>query len=292
MKPHLTWGLLTLLFLIGAYWLNSNIIKSTLNYKNAKQKYAQYLSYENRLLDYHEWFSDAWEDKKAEARLIQKKVDKNQQQEQVYLWYLLILMLVYGIVSLILFSAKVPPLFISTLLFIALAALHLGLFAPMLEISAFEKDLTIPLKMEVLSMDFNHKQVFKGDLYFYYQSKSVMELIVVLFEQHNYVVGMAILLFSVLLPVSKIVLTLLGIFQNRLLQNPFVHFMISKTSKWSMADVFVVAVFLAFLAFNNMQTGISTESNVRIGLYFFLGYCVLSIISSMLVEKWKKLERI
>ena len=100
-----------------------------------------------------------------------------------------------------------------------------------------------------------------------------------------------ILLFSVLLPVSKIVLTLAVILKNSLLNNKVIHFMISKTSKWSMADVFVVAVFLAFLAFNNMQTGISTESNVLIGLYFFLGYCILSIISASLTEKYLLLQK-
>ncbi|MEL6988227.1 MAG: paraquat-inducible protein A, partial [Bacteroidota bacterium] len=55
--------------------------------------------------------------------------------------------------------------------------------------------------------------------------------------------------------------------------------------KWSMADVFVVAIFLGFLAFNNMQTGIQTRSHVLLGLYFFLTYCVVSIVSSSFIKR-------
>ena len=55
-------------------------------------------------------------------------------------------------------------------------------------------------------------------------------------------------------------------------------------SKWSMADVFVVAMFLGFLAFENMQAGITTYSNICIGLYFFLSYCLLSIGGSILAK--------
>jgi hypothetical protein len=52
-----------------------------------------------------------------------------------------------------------------------------------------------------------------------------------------------------------------------------------------MADVFVVANILAFLSFQNMSTGIDTETNVLFGLYFFAGFVILSIFSSMLL-KW------
>ena len=52
-----------------------------------------------------------------------------------------------------------------------------------------------------------------------------------------------------------------------------------------MADVFVAAIFLSFLAFNNMQMGIQTDSNVLWGLYYFLAYCILAILSAVLLQK-------
>ena len=62
--------------------------------------------------------------------------------------------------------------------------------------------------------------------------------------------------------------------------NRTLSFFVEKSGKWSMADVFVVAVFLAYLAFSNIQSGIQTESNTLPGLYFFLSYCLLSIMAS------------
>ena len=48
-------------------------------------------------------------------------------------------------------------------------------------------------------------------------------------------------------------------------------------SKWSMADVFVVGLFLAFLSFANMSTGVDMGSDILFGLYYFAGYVVISI---------------
>ncbi len=52
-----------------------------------------------------------------------------------------------------------------------------------------------------------------------------------------------------------------------------------------MADVFVVAMFLTYLSLQNMgQQGVTVESQVSIGFYFFLAYVVLSIASSVLTQ--------
>ena len=64
----------------------------------------------------------------------------------------------------------------------------------------------------------------------------------------------------------------------------FVKKTVGRIGKWSMADVFVVATFLSYLSFSNMNTGIDTEANTLVGLYFFLAYCILSIASSQLIE--------
>ena len=54
-----------------------------------------------------------------------------------------------------------------------------------------------------------------------------------------------------------------------------------------MADIFVAACFLAFLSFNNLNIGIQTESTTLIGLYFFLGYCLLSIGTYFILKRTK-----
>ena len=66
---------------------------------------------------------------------------------------------------------------------------------------------------------------------------------------------------------------------------------VGRIGKWSMADVFVVATFLSYLSFSNMNTGIDTEANTLVGLYFFFAYCILSITSSQFIELAIKEER-
>ena len=65
---------------------------------------------------------------------------------------------------------------------------------------------------------------------------------------------------------------------------------VGRIGKWSMADVFIVATFLSYLSFSNMNTGIDTEANTLVGLYFFLAYCILSITSSHIIELAVKKE--
>ena len=73
-------------------------------------------------------------------------------------------------------------------------------------------------------------------------------------------------------------------------------------SKWSMADVFVVAIFLVFLATdgaNELQNqslsvmGLSVNIAVKAimtsellnGFYYFTGYCLLSILHTQFMKK-------
>ena len=53
-----------------------------------------------------------------------------------------------------------------------------------------------------------------------------------------------------------------------------------------MADVFVIAVFLAFLAAKGIRedTGlVSFDASLGSGFYFFLGYCILSVASAQIL---------
>ncbi len=80
----------------------------------------------------------------------------------------------------------------------------------MLEISAYSTNLTIPLKFSVPfigEVDIPDK-VFEGRMYYYYQSKSVIDLINVLLESKNYVVAVSIFSFGVLVPFIKLTHTL------------------------------------------------------------------------------------
>jgi uncharacterized paraquat-inducible protein A len=128
-------------------------------------------------------------------------------------------------------------------------------------------------------------------MYYYYQSKSVIDLINVLFENKNYVVAVSIFCFSVLVPFIKLTLSVLLLLSRPFRDSGLVKKTVGRIGKWSMADVFVVATFLSYLSFSNMNSGIDTEANTLVGLYFFLAYCILSIASSQFIELAIKKEK-
>ena len=57
---------------------------------------------------------------------------------------------------------------------------------------------------------------------------------------------------------------------------------VSAISKWAMADVFAISIFVAFLGANAME---STKAILQPGFYYFAGYVILSGIVAMFCEK-------
>ncbi len=298
MKKYLTehrlwvFVVISLVFLILAVLGNLRIIHHSHTYKSLRVEYAQTMNFRERLLDPNEWV----EGKQAGTRLtLAESLNEKSVQAKLRMrgWIagVVVLMLIYAI-TVVIWSRwhTHRHLILWGMILISLVCLHVGLFAPMMEIGAYDQDVDlgdIPIKANVMSLSIEVKlnQTFEGDMYFYYQSKSVVELIEALLRQNNYVVGISILVFSILFPLAKLfllisflVLPVAGRWK------PLQHF-VNYSGKWSMADVFVVAIFLAYLAFENMQVGIPTTSNVMVGLYFFLAYCMISIAATTLLRR-------
>jgi paraquat-inducible protein A len=311
MKKKNTAVLISIIFLFLGFILNSILIETSSVYKKAKEDLAESLSYKNRFLDKEEWqqvegglnnidynssglkiilpFGSSTTQKKTyEAQV--KKIESAENDIQSKVIYVLLLILAYLLVMLgIYVRAKPPFLILIATISVSIVCLHAGLFTPMLEIGAVERDFNlgdIPIQKEVMgfSIDVTVQKKFEGDIYFYYQSKSIADLITLLFHQNNFLVGFCILIFSVIFPIIKTFLMCFFVFKPEIIKEKWFKGFVLNLSKWSMADVFVVAMFLGFLAFENLQAGVDTYSNISIGLYFFLSYCILSISSSMLAK--------
>jgi hypothetical protein len=147
-----------------------------------------------------------------------------------------------------------------------------------------------PLSWLIDGYQYDHSVVFEGKMYYYFQSKSVDSIIDLLFKDKNYAVAWSLLCFSIIFPLFKIILTLLLIYIPKLRTIPAFAMVLSIIGKWSMADIFVAAVFLAYFSFHNMNAGIETSSQSLMGLDFFLGYAIISIIASILVWAATKKE--
>ena len=128
-----------------------------------------------------------------------------------------------------------------------------------------------------------HKEVeYLGDIVLSFESKGVVGSIEKLWESGDVVVALVILLFSVVVPVLK-VLSLL--FISVFMQSRFAHNIVKffkAIGKWSMVDVFVVAVFLVYLTANK---GDVSRAEVEVGLYFFLAYVIVSMLVSLSADR-------
>ena len=128
-----------------------------------------------------------------------------------------------------------------------------------------------------------HKEVeHLGDVILSFESKGIMGSVYKLFESGENVVALTILLFSVIIPLLKIT-TL--IFTLLFKQFKFAHHLVNffkHLGKWSMIDVFVVAIFLVYLTSNQGEV---SRAQIQIGLYFFLTYVILSMITTMLTQR-------
>src|SRR5690606_35784471 len=141
--------------------------------------------------------------------------------------------------------------------------------------------------------------------------KSIIEIIFILIETgkiDSIVVGILILSFSVLFPFLKLVSMSLYAVNERFRSNSVANWMTFYSGKWSMADVIVVAIFMAYIAFqgilNNQLNGLNrnTESMTAIttnntslepGFYIFLSYVIFSILLSTYLAKFieKNIEK-
>ena len=136
----------------------------------------------------------------------------------------------------------------------------------------------------------------------YEQTRSILGTVRELWRSEDRLVAFLILLFSIIVPVLK-ASTLFAAMQVRSegLRRRLVR-VVDSIGKWSMADVFVVAVFLAFLATRDQaqantfmvpvlvqQVEVAMETHLTStlgpGFYFFLSYCLLSILWTQLLQR-------
>jgi hypothetical protein len=130
---------------------------------------------------------------------------------------------------------------------IALVFLVVGLTTAMIDIDARINSLDFQLLGETVS--------FKNQVIFF-QSKSILDVVRILIATGKYdsiFVGILILAFSILFPVAKLLSTGISLLsQRKWAKNKVIHYFAFQSGKWSMADVTVVAIFMAYIGFNGI----------------------------------------
>ncbi|CAF1253361.1 unnamed protein product [Adineta ricciae] len=108
------------------------------------------------------------------------------------------------------------------------------------------------------------------------QTRSILTTITFLFERKAYLPGVLIAIFSVVIPFLKAGLLLLMNISKSARYNYTVYTIVRDWGKWSMADVFVTAVFLSYLSTTVVA---NIEATLLPGFYCFLVYCITSLLA-------------
>ncbi|MDO8988882.1 MAG: paraquat-inducible protein A [Sideroxyarcus sp.] len=172
---------------------------------------------------------------------------------------------------------------------------------------------TIDMEARISQMSFmllGHPVHFENQV-LYFQSKSIMDVFRIMIthqEVQMKLVGILLITFSIIFPLLKIASTLGFYFDfHHARRNPLIKFFVLHSGKWSMADVMVVAIFMAYIGFNGIiadQLGnlnvasdeivllTTNGTSLQPGFYLFLTYTLLALyLSELLTKKHHAEER-
>jgi hypothetical protein len=134
-----------------------------------------------------------------------------------------------------------------------------------------------------------------GEVEVYSQTRSIVGSVKRLYEVGSPVPATLILLFSVIVPLCKAALVTWAVFVAGSAQRRRTLAFVETIAKWSMADVFVVALFIAYLAAQASATPtqgpnaapalIAFDARFGAGFYWFAAYCVVSLASQQFTAR-------
>ncbi|GHE70267.1 MULTISPECIES: paraquat-inducible protein A [Roseivirga] len=130
------------------------------------------------------------------------------------------------------------------------------------------------LTLPIININIGANIPLLGKFELYDRTQSVISGIKLLYEYDNHLVASLILFFSVIVPILKAVLLFMVLAFRQWKLRLRVYQFVALIGKWSMADVFVVGVFLMYLATSSEE---NISSSILDGFYYFTAYCIISI---------------
>jgi len=145
---------------------------------------------------------------------------------------------------------------------IALTVVSLGLLIPGLSQPALTIVASIP--------------IFNKPTEIFRQTQNVVQAVKSLYETGNYFVAGLILLFSIIVPFIKAAILAVIMVSKAPGPRYRLYLFVRSISKWAMADVFAVGVFIAFMASKAID---NLDAVIGTGFYYFVGYCLVSNVA-------------
>ena len=216
-----------------------------------------------------------------------------------------ILLIILSVILFALSGFSKQPLAPSRYILLVLSLIILliaGVTTPMIDMEAKISQMSFVLM--------GHPIHFENQV-LYFQSKSILDVFWIMITHKDIqmkFVGVLLITFSIFFPLLKIVSSL-GYYYNyhHARENPVIKFFVLKSGKWSMADVMVVAIFMAYIGFNGIITSqfgqlssagqelvilTTNGTSLQPGYYLFLTYTLLALfLSGFLTRKPQASER-
>ena len=127
----------------------------------------------------------------------------------------------------------------------------------------------------------------------YQQTRSILGSVRHLYQVGSITAATLILIFSVLVPFIKASLVMWAVYHRDELRRRKTLGFVEVIAKWSMADVFAVALFIAYLAAQATQTTAGSSPSLLVftatfgpGFYWFAAYCVFSLFVQQVTARW------
>ncbi|TMP88831.1 paraquat-inducible membrane protein A [Pseudoalteromonas ruthenica] len=133
----------------------------------------------------------------------------------------------------------------------------------------------------------------EGQIDAYGKTRSIWGTVSELYHHDNVLVAVLVGAFSLLIPLFKTCLQLLAMLINTRQWRLKLHWLSALLSKWSMADVFVLALIITYLGGNaddHFGQLVDMNAQLHIGFWLFFAYCLMSIISSILINQEMRRE--
>jgi len=194
-------------------------------------------------------------------------------------------------------------LLVLLLIVVALGLLYPGITQPVLTLTGtVEKSKIAELGIEMIAgegADAQTRQMLtaissflgfdqiEGQLEAYNNTRSVWGTVDELSRSGNLPVAFLIVFFSLVIPVFKLLLQSCSLFIERAdLRGPLLT-LNAALSKWSMSDVFVMGLLVAYMAGSasgQMGDLLTMYASLEPGFYYFLTYCLFSIVAGILMR--------
>jgi len=234
------------------------------------------------------------DDKPGCQNVLNDRIDKKQEAISYRIILVLILVLLIFLINVLsrepLNKFQVPILILSSL-----CLLISGITTPMIELEA---------RIDILIFQLIGEEVIFRDNIIFFQSKSITDVVAILLQEGTLqmiFVGVLIFVFSIVFPTIKLVSSYIYWLDYKgLRDNKGIRFFVIKSGKWSMADVMVVALFMAYIGFNGIVSSqleqlsdaakpveiLSTNGTQLLGgFYLFLFFCISSLVLSEILTR-------